>query len=172
LCFGKTKTAAVTPTTFTGKRIWLTNTEYQPGSMTPDQKCMAERPAGISSAVAFIAYDGQLAEAVLDPNASYVRNDGQLVGSGAQLGAGNLLTGIWQTASGTYPSDGARVWTGKAEPFPPRAVHTCNDWTSSSPSFSGAIGNSYAADTTSWFSTTIPCDETGGLAGRLYCVEP
>jgi hypothetical protein len=78
---------------FPGKRIWVTNSAFVPGSMSPDQKCQSERPLGVTAGVALLAYTDRPASAVLDLAASYVQPDGQLVGTGAELLAVGAGTG-------------------------------------------------------------------------------
>jgi len=106
----------------------------------------------------------------------YVRPDGQVVGSGAELlagGAGNgtLQSGIWQAGNGTYPNDPSLpddAWTGQTTLTQAgNTASTCNDWTSTS-SVSGIVGVYGTADSTWWSLITRPCTDTGS---RLYCIE-
>ena len=169
---------------FTGKRIWVTNTPYVPGSMTPDAKCVAERPAGVEQAVAFVAYSSRPASSVSDPAATYVLADGRLVGTGRQLVAfEGLGAGPWLLADGTAIGEMyLPVWTGSARTNGlgapaaqvASATTTCADWTSASPVDVAFVGMPGAADWTSWEAVNI----TGGqnacssVTTRLYCVEP
>jgi hypothetical protein len=47
LCMGKSRTAALTFTPATGRRIWLTKASFL-FSGTPDQMCQADRPSGVA----------------------------------------------------------------------------------------------------------------------------
>jgi hypothetical protein len=169
LCLGVTHSAPVTHPLSAGKAIWLTNTPHVVGSMTPDAHCQLERPTGVSSGVAFIAHTGRAAADVLDPAATYVRPDGLAVGTGADLGAGKLATGIWQLANGSYASgaDGIEALTGTyAVTDVGTADTTCNDWSSSTGT--SILGLFPETSVRFWFQTMSVCQETG----YLYCVEP
>ncbi|HKO95016.1 MAG TPA: hypothetical protein VJU61_27870, partial [Polyangiaceae bacterium] len=165
-CMGTTKTAPLVLPMFAGKRIWLTNTLYDVGSSTPDQKCQAERPAGVSSARALVAYAGRSAAEVLEPAAVYVRPDGQLVGTGAQLVSNDKPGVPWIAANGSRVYD--YVWTGQPENRLPTVADTCSDWTN--PSSTGMQGQS-GYDNMLGFAIVVEpvaCNSPG----RLYCVEP
>jgi hypothetical protein len=184
-CMGTTRqTPLAELPPFTGKRIWITSSPYLPGSMSPDEKCRAERPAGIEQAVAFVAYSSQPASAVIDPAATYVLTDGRLVGTGRQLVALNGIgAGPWLLADGTAAGDRfLPVWTGSSRNGgigPPAAsvaslATTCADWTSSSPVDLAYVGMPGSADWSSWEASSIlggqnPCSS---VDTRLYCVEP
>jgi hypothetical protein len=164
-CMGTEKTAPLGLPSFSGKRLWLTNTTYVVGSMTPDQKCQSERPVGVSNARALIAYTGHSAAELLESGALYVRPDGQLVGTGTQVVSATL--GVpWIAADGSRVV--VNVWTGESMAELPTAADTCSDWTN--PSGTGIIGLS-SADLQLAFNVVnqpVPCDS----ASRLYCIEP
>ena len=171
LCMGHTKSAPVAVTSFSGKRMWLSNTPYIPGSMTPDAKCTAERPAGVSEGRAVVPYVDRPAQAALDPSANYVRPDGQLVGTGQQIIDQAPLTGSWIHANGTIEvSTLSRVWSGDRDlttALP--ADVTCDNWTSQSQT--GFAAYSQTTDSYSFygFGIPLPCTITFHY---LYCVEP
>jgi len=99
----------------TGKRIFLSRGDPRASSnaASADARCDQERPAGASAARAVILGSGESARELLDPAMVYVRPDGQRVGTGDDLGAGRLQTGIWQSGDGAYlsgelPATGSR----------------------------------------------------------------
>ncbi|HWO12969.1 MAG TPA: hypothetical protein VNN80_25895, partial [Polyangiaceae bacterium] len=166
VCLGRTRTAALEMPATAGKRIWVTDTTFVPGSMTPDAKCVQERPAGVTQARALLAYTGRTAAELLDPEANYVRPDGQLVGTGAQIAAQQLLTGPWVTASNQ--SSTFATWAGAATLTTPGTVEsTCNDWASRSGTSPTGISNSVMGF---WSRFEDSCDSPRDLA--LYCIEP
>jgi hypothetical protein len=175
-CLGRSKstTLGALPS-FPGKRIWVTNTPYLPASMSPDQKCQSERPSGVTTGVALIAYTDRPASAVLDLAASYVRPDGQLVGTGAELlavGSGtaeqvNLVSGPWVLANGTTVDFLPGIWTGSTS-LTAAGTQTCNDWQSATTT--GLSGTYGYAGVRFWqaFTTGDDCS----YPWSLYCVEP
>jgi len=169
LCFGRNGTAPPAPIRRTGKLIWLSDEEFLPGSGSPDEVCQRSMPAGVSSALAFLATTERAAAAVLDPAALYVRPDGQAVGTGEQLALRQPLTGIWQLADGSYVTfeQGFTTWTGHSERTEPgQATSNCDNWQSTSGS--GWVGFATAAGDDFWFIGSQPC----AAANHLYCVEP
>jgi hypothetical protein len=181
LCLENSKTDTLVRPTVAGKLIWRTNTPYVPGSMTPDQKCQSERPPGVSAARAFVSYPNAPANDVLDQAALYVRPDGSLVGTGAQLRTGSISTvatslagmpqtGIWQSADGSYASvDDRMTWTGTSHVFDTaQPGESCAGWTSTAGT--GFQGNSLVLSAGYWQNTAdlIPCT----TPAHLYCVEP
>jgi hypothetical protein len=166
LCMGRTRSVPVAVDVAVGKQIWETRTPYLPGSMTPDQKCQGERPAGVAQGVAFVSYTSRPASSVLDPEATYVRPDGVVIGTGAVLATGAIRTGPWLNADGLPGEPGDRIWTG-AVSATSVADSNCEDWTTGSMSvvsFAGPQGVSSPLFT----SGAVPCSE----AHRIYCVEP
>lgn len=170
LCLETRRSAPLDIPAVSGKAIWLTNTPYSVGEQTPDEKCQLERPAFVSQARAFLSYLDRAAADVLDPNASYVRVDGQLVGTGQELAAGNAVSsGVWQAADGTYGGElSNRAWTGIA--VDPRSVgtgaETCGGWTD--PGATGRAGNVNMTNAQVWNAGgPLDCSEPN----YLYCVE-
>ena len=134
--------------------------------MTPDEKCASEKPSDVGAVRALIAYTTTPAEAQLDADTYYVRLDGQLVGTGAEIAAVNLQSGIWQRADGSY-QDG-RAWTGQTTlTTVGNATSTCNNWGSTA-SADGRVGWQSSASQLFWSFTTQTC---GSTSPRLYCVE-
>ncbi|HTV25667.1 MAG TPA: hypothetical protein VMG12_43525 [Polyangiaceae bacterium] len=154
-----------------GKSIWVSNTPFVPGSMTPDAKCQSERPAGVAQARAFIAYSDRAASAVLEPATNYFRPDGVLVGSGTEIANMALWAGPWVLADGSTLTSGLSdfVLTGARNPTSlPEAGGTCDDWTQ--PSMDGlAPHGSYGTGGIRFFNSFGRgfCSS----AARLYCVE-
>ncbi len=166
-CMGKTRTATVAPVITAGKKIWQSSS-YVLGMQSPDAKCLADRPSGVTAAMAFIALTNRAAASVLTPSAVYVRPDGTRVGTGAQLAAGGSLdSGIWQDFAGTYSAQ--NVFTGSQDP---NAIGTsdatCANWTSQGTT--GQTGSSaFDGSSTWWSSAPVPC--TGAGLYPIYCAE-
>jgi hypothetical protein len=165
LCMGITRIAAVAPPVISGRKIWLSSTTFVPGSGgTPDQKCQAERAAGVTTAVAFLSTTTKAAASLLSPTTSYLRPDGTLVATGAQLASdSNLESGIWQTATGLYEHDFS-TWTGSAS-VSALAPSACGNWTSTVGMAN--YGFPVAPDSSWWSSGTTPCT----YAEQLYCLQ-
>jgi hypothetical protein len=106
---------------------------------------------------------------VLDAAATYVRPDGIVVGTGAQLITGNeLASGIWQMADLTYtvPSQSSRVWSGQTTLTEVGTLaSTCNDWTSNTGTGIWGSGSSVNR----WWNAYV--NAACNLDSRLYCVE-
>jgi len=168
-CLRKTQGALLTPPVQPGKKIWISNAAFAPNAVTtPDQACAADQ----AGALALVARTSAPASAALTPGADYVRVDGQLVGTGAQLiAAGSLPSGIWQHRDGTYLVAGELVaWTGHNGDLTAlgTAAGTCADWTSPAGP-SGAVGLSAVDDARWWSFGTSACSTPGRY---LICVEP
>ncbi|MCC6993300.1 MAG: choice-of-anchor D domain-containing protein, partial [Deltaproteobacteria bacterium] len=171
-CLMRNRNAAVNPPTLTGtRRVWVSS-GYTPGVTTPDAHCDGDKPAGVASARAMIATTTVLASSVVTLATTYVRPDGHVVGSGAQLASeATLQSGIWQTSSGSYFATGGETWTGSQGS--PGVLATlagsCEDWTRADTGI-GRRGNLRLVS--SWFQgdASAPCD-AGGATVRLYCVE-
>src|ERR1043166_3490025 len=86
-CLGNQQSAALSIVSEVGKRIWVSNTPFGMGSTTPDAFCQNARPANVLRAAALIGHPGVRASGVLNLEASYVRPDGQRVGTGRQIAA-------------------------------------------------------------------------------------
>jgi hypothetical protein len=192
VCMGVTRSTPLPPAPALAslpagfKQIWVTNTEYVPGSTTPDEKCQSERPPGVASAVAFITYTDRAAAAVLDPAATYRRPDGMLVGTGDDVANMDIFTAPWIRADGAVslpaavsppaalsPSaEGmAAAWTGATSgpTLTALASENCDDWQLSDPARVGALGNSLQGSIRFFVTgVTATCDSPR----RLYCVEP
>jgi hypothetical protein len=170
-CLGNTKTAPLAVSPAQGKRIWLTTTPYLPGGDSPDARCFAERPPGVTSAAALIAYTGRSAANVVDPAATYVRVDGQVVATGEQLLVGDGLTsGIWQTGDGTYRdvplTELGSVFTGQTDLLlPGTADTTCNSW--SAATGVARTGAFSLVNQDFWSRADGDCS----VARDLYCIE-
>jgi hypothetical protein len=140
-CMGIRRSTAVTLAPISGKRIWITADVYLPGSVTPDAFCQSHRPAGVAQGVALLAYTGQSAAAVLDPNATYVRPDGALVGRGSDIAKLKLVAGPWLSDDGANDSASSSVWGGAPTPADlADPDNNCNDWRSAASSSNGSLG--------------------------------
>jgi hypothetical protein len=175
VCMMRQFTTGTTFATFPGKHVWLTNHPFVVGgTSTPDEACVADRPTGVATGRALISYTTAAAASLLDPNQMYVRPDGQEVGTGAEIIAGQARGGIWQLGSGAYPGtfEHSLVWTGSTSPSQRGSIaSTCHDWTDASLP-DGQSGDARDARSRAWRSTTLSCSQTGLLQPLLYCVEP
>ena len=169
-CLMRTRTTALNPPPAAGLRIWFTTTAFAPGSgTTPDQACNAVRPAGVAIARAVIATSSAPAAAALVPGATYVRLDGQVVGTGAEIAVADIRTGIWQATDGTYPGTNLPfAWTGHAGDLTAigTLAGTCMDWSSSSGN--GGAGQILQSDARWWDGGTRACNSSNA---RLICTE-
>jgi hypothetical protein len=180
LCMGTTSLLAPPPPVppLGAKKVWLSNTPYLIGAQTPDQKCNAERPAGVTAAVALISKGGVPAANLLSAVTTYVRPDGAVVGTGAEIsGVGSLQSGIWQVADGTYvdanAATGLGVWTGSTSTALAATTDgSCDNWTSASAAGAPSVGDPSLADAQFWSSYTNSalrsCNTT---TNRLYCLQ-
>jgi hypothetical protein len=150
----------------------VTSTGYTPGAgQTPDAKCQGDKPAGVTTAIALLATTTQSAASRLDPTATYVRMDGTLVGTGAQIASRNFSSGVWQSADGAYRATSTSdtypyAWIGAPSPGVAGAVtETCGNWTDSAGT--GFIGDWTDASLRWGVLTASPC--TRSLS--LFCVQ-
>jgi EGF domain-containing protein/List-Bact-rpt repeat protein len=169
-CFDKTETAALAFTPATGKRIWLSTQYSGTAAADPDAHCALSRPAGVSAARALVAYSSAPASDVLGSATTYVRPDGVVVGTGAEIVAQTLHSGIWQYADGSYIDEfdnGASVFVG-ATSLTVNGANTCNNWQDQSDNSMVVIGNFHTASKQFWNYITFSCN----VLSKLYCVEP
>jgi hypothetical protein len=174
ICMGKSKTVPLMYTAAMGRRIWLDSTVFINlfGSMgqvsSPDQVCQAERPAGVTTAAALLAYSNRPASGLLSPTVNYVRLDGVLVGTGAQLAAaGPLESGIWQEASGAYRVGGGQAGIALTGGLGGSLTNTCNDWTSLVGT--GVTGDFSSTDGGTWWN--LGTTDCGHVPTFFYCVQ-
>jgi len=168
MCLGKSRSRTVKPAVTTGRRIWVSSTPFEVGAgMTPDAFCQATRPSGVTTSAAFLATQARTGSGILSSTQIYVRLDGTVVGTGAQIGAGNLESGIWQQSDGTYLSPVVPVWTGSVRPdVTGTSDSTCVDWANMSTMAAATVG--YPNQLSKfWQRTTASCTST---TPRLYCV--
>jgi cysteine-rich repeat protein len=168
-CLMKTKTAVLTVTPESGRRIYLSGTFTPAVGASPDLRCSLDKPASIAgTAKAFVAKNGTTAASVVSAAQRYVRLDGTFIGTGADLAAGHgLASGMWQLGTGAYAGDGQLVWTGAATPTTAgTSASTCGNWTSTAST--ATAGRAASSDTAWWSAGTSSCAST---QTRLYCVE-
>jgi hypothetical protein len=172
LCIMKQFNTTVTPASFAGKRVWLSNNPFSTATgATPDSVCNGDRPAGVPSGAALIARTTASGASLLGMSQMYVRPDGQEVGTGAEMIARLQRGGIWQAGNGTYVTTNNFVWTGStAIDQAGTAASTCSNWTSTSGN--GQVAYHVRARTWFWSFTSIACNATGFQQPRLYCYQP
>jgi hypothetical protein len=176
-CFQKTKAQPITIEPPLARLAFVTAGTFTPSSgiAAAHNMCGSEATAaGLTGTwQALLSTTTASAVSLLTPAAvDYARVDGIKVSSYANLNAGsNPISGIWQTASGTYPSGASiSVWTGSTTPNTVgTTASTCSDWMSSSASSTAVIGRATLMNGQWWnVSTTQGCS----TPARLYCVQP
>lgn len=140
------------------------------GAAAADALCQSERPASRSGATfrALLARPGVLAAQALELAASYVRPDGQLLGTGFELTGGRLRTGIWQFADGELVPWRTPVLTGSGTSPETAGLpdETCLDWSSTTANV--VIGRPISVHWW-WSYSSTGCGPSGAF--HLYCVE-
>lgn len=166
ICMMKTQTTPLTLSPVTGKKIFITN-EPVGADEAMDSICEVDKPAGTGAVVALRATTTKAPATLIDPAATYVRPDGVVVGSGADIIAANLQTGIWQQGNGKYV-DSRGLWTGSINlSTVGTAVTTCSDWTSTTGT--ATEGSTTRSDYSWWHDfNTIDCSRSFTWA---ICVE-
>lgn len=101
---------------------------------------------------------------ILDADTLYVRPDGVAVGTGAEIAAGRLRTGIWVASNG-LTVELQQVWTGSSAYGQTDAADGCGVWTTTS---GMATMGAPAGDGTWWSVKKKPC----GDHAAIYCVLP
>jgi hypothetical protein len=177
-CFMKTKTTPVLAQSNAGKRIFLSNALWAPsgGAGAADAICEADKPAGTGPVKALLATSSFNPGTLLASAQTYVRPDGTVVGTGAQIKNSfqtvPMPSGIWQTGDGTYPIADGLAWTGgqSVGSSSPGTGWNCTNWTLSTGSgAAGAFGYTIQQPVTWWWNGgTTACS---GANARLYCVE-
>lgn len=152
----------------TGKVIYLSSTYFKPGQGTPDAVCAATKPAGVAGSVkALLSTPTDAASRWVNPDARYVRPDGQLVGSGRDILEGRLQSGIWVDGGKVYTS--WPTWTGSAD------IHSVGTLQSTCNNYQSATGLGIAGESSrpwdwKWWKGALvgwPCD----AIGLIYCIE-
>jgi hypothetical protein len=168
-CIGRTLSAPLAPLPLVeGKRIWVSNGLYVPGTVSPDTQCTTGRPAGVAEAAALVAYTDRAASDLIDPLATYVRPDGQRVGTGVDVLEMTLTAGLWVLGDGNMSNTfNPLVWAGADNPSTPgTAATTCSDWqTTNGTADVGLFGFS---NQTAWHYANVGCDQDRTY---LYCIE-
>ena len=173
LCMMRTFTNGVAASTFTGKKVWMSNAPHLiSAASSPDTTCNTDKPAGVTIGKALIARTASTAASALTAAQMYVRPDGQEVGTGAELAAGVPRAGIWQLGNGSYATT-QTAWTGSLTIGQVGdATSTCTDWTNSQGA-AGRIGLVNRARYAAWNFSTVACNTpVGSGAPYLYCYEP
>lgn|GEM_PF-3792720 len=168
-CVEITKERQLVPPQYPGRLMFLTNADFPVADPdTPQQACTRSAPAGSGPVVPLVSTATQAAAEVLEDDADYVRPDGVLVGSGAQIKSGEWLSGAWQQGDGTYPTSIRRVWVGGTA-VDQLGDLTCEDWTRSDADIDGRWSHPQrATDGSSWGTSDRRCSSP---SMRFYCVE-
>lgn len=183
VCFMRTLSSPVPMVPTGGKRIFLSNAKMPAGGgiAAARQLCAASAPRGMYGvALPMLSLRQSLGSSVINWGATYVRPDGQVVGTGDDLiGGRQLRSGIWQSGDGTYVPgnmmkadfpDSPFVWSGSMLPNEAAdEMSSCADLTDA---------ESYAQPLIGWFATTHERMWWGNYfparcqsAYRVYCVE-
>src|SRR5262249_47770640 len=143
-CFMKTKTSALSIAPQPGKVTYVTALGTLSGVAGANSACTTSKPLNAGTVVALLPLFGppaRSASSLLSAASTYVRPDGIVVGTGAEIAAGNLRSGIWQSGNGLY---GARIFeftgTSSISATPASIADTCSDWTVTTGSVVGADG--------------------------------
>ncbi|MCC6994290.1 MAG: choice-of-anchor D domain-containing protein [Deltaproteobacteria bacterium] len=171
-CMMRTSTAPLTNTPTPGKKVFVSNAllTVGQGAGVATTICMNERPGATGTYRAALPTTTPLATlaSFFTAGTTYVRPDGQVVGTGAQFASGgDLQSGVWQLGDGTYRSPYG-MWTGAGPPSTvPTAANTCNNWTD--PAAGGVVTIGCANSSSWWYACGAP--GCGGLSRAVYCVE-
>jgi len=173
ICMGRLKSAPLVPTTTAGKLLFISNSNFVPGSgvAAAHAKCNAEKPAGNTSTFnALLATSTVPASTYISAAATYVTVGGQFVATGATLLVfGALDTGVWQQSNGTFATTGY-AFTGSTSPTALATTSNCADWTSNGTdrAFAALLAN---PDSPNYWdgvgSGGILCNQPQ----RIYCIE-
>ena len=171
LCMMKSYVGGPVPTTFMGKKLWLSNSAYAPSpTANPDTLCNNERPAGVAMGRALIARTTGAASTLLTAATMYVRPDGQEIGTGAEIVAGATRSGIWQSANLSYWS--GQAWTGSATiDTAGITTSTCDNWVESATTGRFTIPG-FARRMWGTNLPVIICNNIPATGPRLHCYEP
>ena len=169
LCVMQDKSAPTSPSTTPGKKIFVSDSGLVVGAGFAGATT-ACRSGGSANAVPFLALEGTSAASRLSMATVYVRPDGIRVGTGAQIAAGELETGIWVTWAGV-PTTAKYIWTGSTNPKESSEANTatCDNWNDKS-AIGGGIPGLPTLDPKLWWWTGV--NRTCGNNSPVYCVEP
>jgi hypothetical protein len=175
----KQNTAAIAPPAppAGAKKIVLSNTTFTPNFVQPvDARCVTDAGAGY---VALIGKIGSSLNSLLVPGTTYVRPDGVIIGTGAELAAVAQNTptrsGIFQRANGNYMDinkstvAGGVAWIGPGSTSAAGTMaNTCNNWTDTAGGPGVGIGN--PTQTSDWMFSNGNV-ATCGFALPVYCIQ-
>jgi hypothetical protein len=133
LCVETDLDVAVLPAQASGARIWISKTPLDPraGIAAADTLCRDDRPPGVTNARAMLGTTTQTPGSVLSPQATYVRPDGIVIGTGQDILDGTQASAIWVKSDGSSYL-GTLVWSGSnaIDSVSSSMGLSCNDWTS------------------------------------------
>jgi len=167
-CVMRTETRPLAPVPEAGKLIFISQPEFMAGGgpAPADVLCQQGRPLGHGGTFkAVLATASAAAGAVLQPTQRYVRPDGVLVGTGAEIVAGTLRSGIWQGGDGRYRMGTTLVASGALTPGDPAMLaNNCADWRDVTSRH--IAGNAIQIDRF-WSAFDVPCAQPVSV----YCAE-
>lgn len=158
---------ALPPAPAGAKLIVMSNTVFTPNAtVSPDQHCISQAGSGYK---ALVGYTTGAASTALDAATTYVRPDGVVIGTGAELMAittGTYLrSGIFQRADGLYINTGMLLGPSSLTSVG-TASNTCANWTSTATG-TPAAGTSNQTTGYAFFGYLLNCNS----GGNLYCVQ-
>ncbi len=183
-CFGVDSSAPPAfPKSPHGKRIYMTKSNFaMNGRAGADALCDAEKPDGAATVKALLTTTDAPAADLLDRETIYLRVDGTIIGSGADLvavsrGHGTLSTGLWERGDGTYvavdSSSGYRYLgvpgIGAGLDVVGTPASTCDDWTARGGTATGSFGS--AQLTNVYALSGSPSYDCLADYLPIYCVE-
>ncbi len=168
-CMGRSlNTVVPMPERPTGSKLgFVTNST---SAISVDSACNEE-----PDTVPLVARMGEAPADNLDNNVLYCRSDGACLGTGAEIKAGKMATGIWVSHDQKWmvpvPGDSATTfaWTGASGGINGTGgATTCDNWTS--PGGSAITGRIQTA-TPEFIQTTGTMSCSAGTLRPVYCVE-
>ena len=176
-CMGKTKTAVLTPTPFTGtaKYLFVSNATVASNNVAGpaefDAICNAEKPVGSGTFKALLALTDSAASSLVSETTNYVTIQRLLIGTGVEITSASFFAngaGMWQHSDFSFPNPStfARVYTGSASPVSIGSPETtCNDWGSTAGN--GTYGF-YQLPGSRWWSFNV---QTCNMPAHVHCIE-
>src|SRR5439155_14276187 len=172
-CFGIGNNVVVTTPPLTGRRAFVSTAVSSGGGVASfDDRCRLDAAAaGLAGTFhAFVATSTVHAIDRFDTaGARWERLDGIALAPMASDLAVGLRVPLSVHADGSYDTTFERTWTGADDPSTVDAANSCSDWTSTSPSGNGFLGEPHRGGPAGFHSSVRRCDDT---THYVYCLEP